>query len=452
MTTSHASGALDVLRASYRERFCASARLSEGAASLLAGGVTHDSWAVSPFAPVFHRAEGARKWDVDQSPFVDFWMGHGSLMLGHGHPDVVDALQRQLTLGFHLGGSSAVSHRWAAKIREMVPSVEKVRFTSSGTEATMLALRVARAFTGRQIIVRLDGHFHGWHDEAMAHLLQPRNAGTSAAVADCVRIASPLDLDSVREALEERDVAAVILEPGGGSGGILPFDVPFLSELRRLTREAGTLLIFDEVMSGFRYAPGGAQALAGVRPDLTVLAKILCGGLAGAAVGGSAEVMRVFGAAERPHGLARVMHSGTFNGNPLAAAAGLSTLALVGDGEAQRRAAAAADALAASINAAAVREGVDVRCFAQHSIFHLLIGAVAEGVPVEPSAAALLLQKKRAGAHAALRLALLLEGIDCHNAHGWLSIAHTDEVLAAAADGFARAFRRVRSLDEFGGV
>jgi len=451
MTTSSDPTALDALLSDYRAGFPASARFFEGKSSLLAGDVSHDSWRVAPFAPVFQRAEGAKKWDVDQRQFIDFWVGHGSLLLGHGHEVVVSALQRQLTRGTHLGGSSELDHLWAAKVNEMMPSVEKLRFTSSGTEATMLALRTARAFTGRQIVVRLDGHFHGWHDEAMAHLAPATTAGTNAMVEECVRIASPFDLANVQEELEAQDVAAVILEPGGGSGGILPFDIPFLHGLRRLTEETGTLLIFDEVMSGFRYAPGGAQEIAGIRPDLTVLAKVLCGGLPGAAVGGSAEIMSVFGnGIRRPHGLARVMHTGTFNGFPLAAAAGLATLEHIKDGAVQKTAAVAAEQLATSINDAATSEGVDVRAFACHSIFHLMIGAASERVPPEPSPTSLMLQKRRPGQHAQLRLALLLEGIDCHSAHGWLSAAHDDEILTAAAAGFARAFRRLRGIDGLG--
>ncbi len=438
------------LSAAYHAGLPGSARLF-AAGSPIAGEVSHDSWRVAPFAPVFTRAEGARKWDVDGRAYIDFWAGHGSLLLGHGHPAVTAALARQVTVGVHLGGTSDITQRWATQVREMMPSIERLRFTSSGTEATMLALRAARSFTGRPIVVRLDGHFHGWHDEAMAHLVPASTGGINLAAEDSVRISSPFDLEAVEEELASGDVAAVILEPGGGSGGILPFDAQFLRGLRRLTERAGTVLIFDEVMSGFRLAPGGAQSLVGVHPDLTVLAKVLCGGLPGAAIGGRSEVMAVFGdGVRRSHGRARVVHTGTFNGCALSAAAGVATLELVADGEAQRTAAAGADRVVRSIREAADDAGVDVRAFARHSIFHLMIGSLAEQVPAEPSAAALLLQKRRPVQHAQLRLALLLEGIDCHSAHGWLSTAHDDQALTEAAGGFARAFQRLRGMDGFG--
>jgi glutamate-1-semialdehyde 2,1-aminomutase len=445
------SSAQEALLSAYRDGFPGSARLAGGQASPIAGGVSHDIWLLAPFAPVFRRAEGARKWDVDGRPVVDFWAGHGALLLGHGPPAVSEAIARQAPAGLHLGGSSDIIHRWGNRVKELVPSIELVRFTSSGTEATLLALRVARAYTGRPFVVRLDGHFHGWHDEATAHQFPAKTSGINAGVEGSVRVASPFDLAAMERLLKARDVAAVFLEPGGGSAGTLPFDIPFLRDLRRLTEETGTLLVFDEVMSGFRYAPGGAQAIAGIRPDLTTLAKVLSGGLPGAAVGGRADVMSVFGeGVQRPHGLARVMHTGTHNGCALAAAAGLATLDLVADGDAQRKAAAAAEEVAASINRAAVEAGVDVRSFARNSIFHIMVGAVSGRLPVEPSAATLSLRKNRPAQHGMLRLALLLEGIDCHGAHGWLGAAHDRPVLDEAAQGFSRAFRRLRGVDGFG--
>ncbi len=450
MSDPTAHDAAQGLQLAYRQHHPTSARLHEPGQSRLAGEVTHDSWRVSPFAPVFRRAQGALKWDVDGREFVDLWMGHGSLLLGHGPPLVIEALREQAGRGFHLGGSSEVLHEWAAQVGAMMPAARRLRFTASGTEATMLALRAARAYTGRPLVLRLDGHFHGWHDEAMTGLLAPSTSGINGCLDESVRIASPLDHESVREELEAGDVAALILEPGGGSGGTLPFDVRGLHELRRLTQATGTLLVFDEVMSGFRYAPGGAQALAGVEPDLTVLAKVLCGGLPGATVGGSAEIMSVFGEGlERPHGHARVMHSGTFNGNPLAAATGLATLRELEDGVAQRSATAATERLVAAINEAAMRQSVDVRAYSQASIFHVMIGALAQGLPAEPSAAGLLLQAQHRPLYEQLRLALLLEGIDGHASHGWLSTAHDDAVLSRAAERFERAFVRLRELPGF---
>lgn len=438
------------LESQYRQRLPASEQAPSQFAAPIAGGVTHDSWQISPYAPVFSHAQGARKWDVDGNEYIDFWMGHGALILGHGHPAVVDAVLRQVNQGLHFGGSARVVLEWAHQIKSMVPGVKKLRFCASGSEATTLALRVARAYTGRQLCIRLDGHFHGWHDEALAHLQEPGVSGISAHVMDQVLIGSPLDIESIQVQLEMEDVAAVILEPGGGSGGSLPFDLDLLLQLRRLTTANGALLIFDEVMSGFRYAPGGAQEIADVSPDLTVLAKILCGGLPGAAVAGSDRVMSVFGCGiSRPHGHARVCHTGTFNGYTLAAAAGLATLTAIEDGLVQRNISRLCKNLVSNINAEAERRDLDIRAFENHSIFHFMVGAIKEDFSLEPGPGALLLQRKHQQEYQMLRKALLLEGIDCHHSHGWLSTAHDDETIEIAIEWISRALDRLRGHKEF---
>ena len=418
--------------------------------TLLAGGAPHDSWRLQPFPPVFERAEGSHKWDVAGRRYLDLWMGHGALLLGNAHPAVVDAVARQMGRGQHVGGVHALQYAWAERIQRSMPSCERIRFTSSGTEATMLALRLARAWTGRGRVLRVDGHFHGWHDEALVHALPAERAGFNWGVADYVALVPPLDVDAVEAELAANDVAALILEPGGGSAGSLPWSGEYLAALRKLADQHGTALIFDEVISGFRYGPGGVQALAGVRPDITVLAKIAAGGMPGALVGGRAELMAVLGGGRSAGGdYAYVPHSGTFNGLPLSAAAALATLALVDDGQAARRAEQSAAELVAGINAAAEAAGVDVRAFHQSSIFHLLIGAVGAGLPLAAGPAAIRLPRERAPLYQLLRAALLLEGVDCHASHGWLSAAHDGADIAEAIAGFARAFAAVARIDAF---
>ncbi|WP_405940721.1 aspartate aminotransferase family protein [Streptomyces sp. NBC_00207] len=390
------------------------------------------------------RADGPWKWDIAGNRFVDYWMGHGALLCGHGFAQVVEAVARQLQKGLHLSALHELQVEWAEQVCRLVPSVERVRFTSSGSEATLLAMRVARAFTGRPAIMKLDGHFHGWHDEALAHFVDPAQAGLNPSVSANVVVESEFAIDVLVERLAERDVAGVILEPGGGASGGLPYDQETLRELRRATREHGTLLIFDEVVSGFRYSPGGAQQLCNVLPDLTVLAKILSGGLPGGAVAGGAEVMSVFGAGTEVQGRAiRVPHTGTFNGNPISAAAGVAMLDQVADGRRQTKAAESARRLADLVNRKAEDAGVDVRLFAQSSIFHILIGAIRAGAPISPSSAVIALHNAQPQLYSALRSALLLEGVDCHSVHGWVSTAHDQDVLEATADSFQRAFHRL---------
>ena len=208
---------------------------------------------------------------------IDYWTGHGALLFGHGFAAVVEAVARQVGRGTHLGAGHELEVRWAELVRELVPSAERVRFTASGTEATQLALRVARACTGRPRVVKFHGHFHGWHDEAMAHFYPPAESGFSPGAVEHCAAADASSPDEAEALLAGGDVAALLLEPGGGSSGALAWSREQLLRLREATRRHGTLLVFDEVISGFRHSPGGVQQVAGVLPDLTTLAKILCG-------------------------------------------------------------------------------------------------------------------------------------------------------------------------------
>jgi glutamate-1-semialdehyde 2,1-aminomutase len=434
----------------YAERFPMSAAMSQRAARVVAGGTQHDSWRLQPFPVYFTEARGPFKWDIEGHRLVDCWMGHGALLFGHGYRPVLDAVARQLTRGTHLGGAHDLEVRWAELVCQLIPSAERVRFTSSGTEATQLALRVARAFTGRNHVVKLDGHFHGWHDEALAHFVEPVSAGLNTYSLEGISIGDSWSLASVAELLSEEPTAAVILEPGGGGSGALPWTADFLRELRQITQEHRALLIFDEVVSGFRYSPGGVQKLCGVLPDLTVLGKILAGGLPGAALAGRADVMAVFGAGTKgAAGPAKVVHTGTFNANPLSAAAGIAALERLGDGVAQEAAARAAETLARLANEAARANEIDVCLYTQSSIFHVMIGARRAGSLLGPSSSVMTLYKAQPERYDILRRALLLEGVDCHPLHGWLSAAHDTSAVSEAATAFDRAFRHLRGSTGF---
>lgn len=416
----------------YATRFAASRALHERAAASLAGASTHDSWRFDPFPLQFTDAWGAYKRDADGNTFVDLWTGHGALLLGHRHPAVESAVAEQLARSTHPGGAHPLQVEWAECVRRLIPSAERVRFAASGTEATLLALRVARSFTGREVVIRIDGHFHGWHDEALARAV-PASAGINPRTAENV-IVLPFDLNQIAEALSELEAATLILEPGGGGAGALPWSSEDLATLRELTTRHGTMLIFDEVISAFRYAPGGVQELSGVLPDITVLAKILAGGLPGAAVAGRADVMSVFGT--------RMPHTGTFNANPLSAAAGIATLNLIADGVPQIIAERACERLVQGVNAAAERHGHDLRLFRQSSVFHIVLGGLATGAPVAPSPAVFGLHRQFRDDYIRLRRALLLEGVDAHLVHGWVSAAHTDDAVDEAVRAFERAMER----------
>src|SRR3989442_1039447 len=255
-------------------------------------------------------------------------MEHGRLPFGHNPPGVRDAVREQASKGPHYGACHAKEVEWGEWVCRLVPSAERVRFTASGTEATHMAVRLARAFTGKRHVVKFAGHFHGWHEGLEIGVRPPYEAEPEAGqlpeVVDLVSVLPPNDILAVRARLAKGDVAAVIIEPTGGHFGSVPTPGSFITALREEARRAGALLIFDEVVTGFRVAPGGAQAKLGVTPDLTTLAKILCGGLPGGACVGREDVRSYLATKCSPeeNRRAKIPHAGTFNANPLSAAAG----------------------------------------------------------------------------------------------------------------------------------
>ncbi|MFW5947636.1 MAG: glutamate-1-semialdehyde 2,1-aminomutase [Gemmatimonadota bacterium] len=306
--------------------------LYDEARGLIPGGVNSPVRAFGSVGgtPVFFRlAEGARMWDVDGNEYLDYVGSWGPMILGHNHPDVRAALEVALARGTSFGAPSPDEVELAELVVEMVPSVERVRMVNSGTEATMSALRLARAATGRDRVIKFRGGYHGHGDSFLvdagsgaATLGVPSSPGVTKGAARDTLVAEFNDLASVRSLLEENDgqVAAVIVEPVAGNMGCVPPANGFLEGLRSLSAEYGALLIFDEVMTGFRVAPGGAQERYGVMPDLTTLGKVIGGGLPVGAFGGREELM----AQVAPDG--PVYQAGTLSGNPLAMAAGTAML------------------------------------------------------------------------------------------------------------------------------
>ena len=423
-----------------------SAEIFRTAEDLFPDGVTHDSRRTEPFPMYVTHAMGAQKWDVDGHEYVDYRTGHGALLLGHSHPEIVAAVTSQMAKGTHYGASHELEVQWAGWVTKLIPSAEKVRFHSSGTEAVMMALRMARSYTGKTKVIKFQEHFHGWSDYAIAGASRGLG-GVPEETLSTMIVLPPNDITAVEETLKNNnDVASIILEPTGAHMGANPITPEFLRDLRRVTQEYGIVLIFDEVVTGFRASPGGAQALYNIIPDMSTLAKVLAGGLPGGAVAGKADIINMIEFRDDPewNSTRRVAHQGTFNANPLSAAAGCKALELVATRPINATADAMAQRLKNGLNDLMARMEIPGCYSGVASMLHLRLGKNHE---CDREICTLTDEEIGAGQDSKvtsqLHMALMNAGVDIKGTI-LLSAAHREQDIDHTVSAYEEAFTGLR--------
>ncbi|MCY4655129.1 MAG: aspartate aminotransferase family protein [Dehalococcoidia bacterium] len=433
----------------FSELHSKSAEMHESARSLFPDGVTHDARRQNPFQLYYTHAEGAAKYDVDGNRILDYFPGHGALILGHSRPEVVSAVQEQMARGTHFSGSTELEMQWGSWVRELIPSAEKVRFHSSGTEADMMAIRMARAYTGKTKVIKFEDHFHGWSDYLVAGT--EGIGGIPAETLSTMIVLPPNDIETFERTLQnDNDIAAVILEPTGAHMGLKPILPEFLHQLREVTERYGVVLIFDEVVTGFRVSRGGAQEYFGIRPDLTTLAKILGGGLPGGAVTGKADIINMIedrpGDAEYNRNT-RIAHNGTFNANPISAAAGIAALEIVANEPINDIANARAAQLKDGLNDLMGRMEIPGCVTGIASLMFLRLGVEIpendrEYCILSPEQMAESMEPERIRQ---LTLSLLNNGVQSGNRF-ILTAAHTEDDIAHTIGAYEKAFDEIRGI------
>jgi glutamate-1-semialdehyde 2,1-aminomutase len=422
--------------------FTRSDALRQRAERLFPGGVNSPVRAfraVGGAPPFVARGQGAYLWDADGNRFIDYFGSWGSMILGHAFAPVVEAIQQAATRSASFGASTESEGDLAELVQAAYPSIEKMRFVSSGTEATMSAIRVARGFTNRKYIIKFEGCYHGHADgllvkagSGVATFGIPDSAGVPEEAAH-LTLALPFnDVAAVDTALAAHRIACIIVEPVVGNAGCIPPAPGYLEALRALTAKHGTLLIFDEVMTGFRVAFGGAQELYGIRPDLTTLGKILGGGLPCGAFGGRADIM------DQLAPLGPVYQAGTLSGNPLAMAAGIATLGYLRDHRAEvyARLEKLSAAVADGVTAAAASESIPLTTNRVGAMFTWFFNSS----PVKDFSAAALSDTRRFGV---FHQAMLNAGVWLPPSQfeaAFVSTAHSDADIAQTVDAARQAF------------
>lgn len=437
----------------FADRFPKSAELYQRACSLFPSGVTHDARYLKPFPIYANSAVGSRKTTVEGHELIDYWMGHGAMLLGHSHPAVVEAVQRQAGVSTHPGACHELELAWGQRVQQLVPSAERIRFTNSGTEATLMALRVARLVTGKSKVIKFAGHFHGWHDSLVLGSDPPHDGeymtpGVTDGVSSDVVFVPPNDPAAVEAAIDEHDPACILHEGNGTHWGIVPARREFMQQLRDLTERRNVIFILDEVITGFRVHPNCFQGHCGIVPDMTTLAKVLAGGLPGGCLAGRADLLEAL-AFDNPYGQ-KMKHPGTYNANPLSAAAGTAALDIVATSEPSDKANDSASKLRRSLNRVFAEKSSrlvaygDFSAIKIHAEFEGTHPETDDGIPFNGDWRRL--DRKFDGrlGHA-FRCALLLGGVDWFGWGGSTSLAHSDADIEQTTEAFSDAIDLLRA-------
>ncbi len=420
-----------------------SIELFQQAQAVLPGGVDSPVRAFRAVGgqPLFiERGRGPYLYDVDGNRYIDYVLSWGPLILGHAHPAVIDAIRKAAEKGTSFGAPSPLEAELAHRVMDVMPRIEMIRFVNSGTEATMSALRLARAFTGRDKIVKFEGCYHGHADlllvqagSGVATLGLPDSPGVPANTVSDTLVAIYNDLDSVETWFKRYpgEIAAIIVEPVAGNMGVVPPVEGFLEGLRRITANEGALLIFDEVMTGFRVHPGGAQTLFNIDPDLTTLGKVIGGGLPVGAYGGRRDIMQMVAPA------GSMYQAGTLSGNPLAMTAGIVTLNLLCEKMVWDELEARAQQLEAGIAAAARKAGIPIQ---QTRVGTMFTTFFSETVPKDWRTVGVS-DKVRFGKYFQKMLESGVYLAPSQFEAGFLSIFHDEQVIDATVDASEKAMR-----------
>ena len=408
-----------------------------------------------PFPMVIQRARGARIWDADDNEYLDCMLGFSVMILGNSPEEVEAAIREAMPRGTHYGQCHEHEYEFARLFCDMVPGVDKVTFCNSGTEATMYALRLARATTGRPLVAKFEGGYHGAHDLLAVSYGRPRpGLDLSGAIDDPAAIPEshglaegawqgtivlpfnhPAAFDKILRHADR--LAAVIIEPAQGAAGAIPADRDFLAELRRITHQIGAFLIFDEVITGFRLAPGGAQEFYGIIPEVSAFGKVAGGGLPFGAVGGTADAMRLMEYDLEPE--RSILMAGTFNGNPMVTAAGMAVLNRLSSDP----------GLYARLNAMGDRFRTEINQFAQEGNYPAIATGVGSMFAMHtlpgPVKSVRDLRAGNGAASAGLRLLFRKNGLHITPSHGFMSTAHTDEDITRLIEIYKAAMKELRT-------
>ena len=431
----------------YKEKHSKSEQKFKEAMNLFPNGVTHDARMTKPFPYYITNAQGSKKWDIDGNEYIDYKSGHGAMLLGHAHPEIVKVVRETIAKGSLPGASTELEVAWGKAIQNLVPSAETIRFTSSGTEADMLGMRIMRAYTGKIKIIKFEHHFHGWSDGAASTGGADDNweYGIPTQILNTSIVIPPNDISILESLLDkDDDIAGVILEPTGAHMGQYPIKPSFLKELRQLCTDRKIVLMFDEVVTGFRVAKGGAEELLGITPDISAWAKILGGGLPGGCVTGKARFMEIL--EKKPEGKG-IYHPGTFNANPLSAAAGATALDIVRTTNVNEIAAQRGQQLVSGLNGVLSKLEIPGLAYGNDSLVHFRLGIEANSVEDIINLSKEDESKSYDGAiHNQLGLSLINQGIDTWSASRFIMMAeHSEDDVNKTVEAMENTFIEARN-------